>query len=179
VAPDKTRIVRFGRGGGPHNGRFDFLGFEYRWRRAGPDGGSSSDGPVRRSYGRRWGGSPSGSESRHQRLSELMATVRAKYRGHAGYYGLIGNSRSLHQYGQQTRGVLFRWLNRRSQRRSCTWPTFERLLRRFQVEMPKVMERTGGLVRDLRRWRKSKPNAWAKSSCSGALPAWRMRARGR
>jgi hypothetical protein len=48
--------------------------------------------------------------------------------------------------------VLFQWLNRRSQRRSYTWPTFERLLCRFEVEMPKVVEQTGGLVRDLRRW---------------------------
>src|SRR6266478_510086 len=31
VAPDKTKTIRFGRNGGPHNGRFDFLGFEYRW----------------------------------------------------------------------------------------------------------------------------------------------------
>lgn len=32
VAPDQTRTLRFGRGGGPHNGRFDFLGFEFYWR---------------------------------------------------------------------------------------------------------------------------------------------------
>jgi hypothetical protein len=32
VAPNKTRMIRFGRGGGPHNGRFDFLGFEFYWR---------------------------------------------------------------------------------------------------------------------------------------------------
>jgi RNA-directed DNA polymerase len=32
VTPDKTRMMRFGRGGGPHNGRFDFLGFEFYWR---------------------------------------------------------------------------------------------------------------------------------------------------
>ena len=31
VAPDKTKTMRFGRNGGPHNGRFDFLGFEFCW----------------------------------------------------------------------------------------------------------------------------------------------------
>ena len=31
VAPEKTKTIRFGRNGGPYNGRFDFLGFEYRW----------------------------------------------------------------------------------------------------------------------------------------------------
>ena len=91
-------------------------------------------------------------ENRHEKLSELMDQVRAKYRGHGGYYGLIGNSRSLHQFGQPTRRILFRWLNRRSQRESYTWPTFERLLRRFEVELPTVIERTGGFERDLSRW---------------------------
>jgi RNA-directed DNA polymerase len=31
VAPEKTKTIRFGRNGGPYNGRFDFLGFEFRW----------------------------------------------------------------------------------------------------------------------------------------------------
>jgi RNA-directed DNA polymerase len=31
VAADKTKRLRFGRNGGPHNGRFDFLGFEFYW----------------------------------------------------------------------------------------------------------------------------------------------------
>lgn len=31
VATDKTHTLRFGRNGGPHNGRFDFLGFELYW----------------------------------------------------------------------------------------------------------------------------------------------------
>src|SRR5574341_1413887 len=153
VAPDKTRLVRFGRGGGEHNRRVDFLGFEFRWEksRAGRLVVKRRTSPkkLRGAVGRftEWIRA-----NRHRKLSELMAKVRAKYRGHAGYYGLIGNSRSLHQYGQQTQRVLYRWLNRRSQRRSYTWPTFARLLRRFEVEMPQVMERTGGLVRDLRRW---------------------------
>jgi RNA-directed DNA polymerase len=153
VAPDKTRIVRFGRRGGGHNGRFDFLGIEFRWEK------SRAGRPIvkRRTSPKKLLGAVARftewiRQNRHGKLSELLDTVRAKYRGHAGYYGLIGNARSLHQYGQQTRRVLFKWLNRRSQRRSYTWPRFERLLRRFEVEMPKVMEGTRGLVRDLRRW---------------------------
>jgi RNA-directed DNA polymerase len=31
VAADKTKTLRFGQHGGPHNGRFDFLGFEFHW----------------------------------------------------------------------------------------------------------------------------------------------------
>lgn len=153
VAPDKTRTLRFGRRGGGHNGRFDFLGLEFRWEN------SRAGRPVvkRRTSPKKLRGAVDRftewiRKNRHEKLSKLMDTVRAKYRGHAGYYGLIGNSGSLNQYGQQTRRILFRWLNRRSQRRSYTWPTFDRLMRHFEVRLPKVMERVGGLVRDLRRW---------------------------
>lgn len=152
VAPDKTQILRFGRGGGEHNGRFDFLGFEFRWEK------SRAGKPIvkRRTSPKKMRGAVARftewiRENRHEKLSELMDQVRAKYRGHGGYYGLIGNSRSLHQFGQQIRRILFRWLNRRSQRESYTWPTFERLLRRFEVELPKVIERAGGLAHDLSR----------------------------
>jgi RNA-directed DNA polymerase len=31
VAANKTKTLRFGHNGGPHNGRFDFLGFEFYW----------------------------------------------------------------------------------------------------------------------------------------------------
>ena len=81
-----------------------------------------------------------------------MPTVRAKYRGYARYYGLIGNSRSLNQYGQQTQRILLKWLNRRSQRRSFTWSSYRRMLDRFRVELPKIWERSRGLVHDLSRW---------------------------
>jgi hypothetical protein len=33
---------------------------------------------------------------RHDRLGELRETLRAKYQGHWNYYGLMGNSESLH-----------------------------------------------------------------------------------
>ena len=31
VAVDKIKTLRFGKNGGPHNGPFDFLGFEFYW----------------------------------------------------------------------------------------------------------------------------------------------------
>ncbi len=153
VAPDKTRIVRFGRGGGEHNGRFDFLGFEFRWEK------SRWGKPIvkRRTSPKKLRSAVARftewiRKNRHSKLRKLMATVRAKYRGYGRYYGLIGNSRSLNQYGQQTQRILKKWLNRRSQRRSCTWLSFRRMLDRFQVEMPKVWERSKGVLHDLSRW---------------------------
>ncbi len=37
LAPDKTQCWRLGRGGGPYNGRLDFLGFEFRWEKGLPE----------------------------------------------------------------------------------------------------------------------------------------------
>ena len=153
VAPDKTRLVRFGRGGGEHNGRFDFLGFEFRWEK------SRLGKPIvkRRTSPKKLRSAVARftewiRENRNSKLNDVMPTVRAKYRGYARYYGLIGNSRSLNQYGQQTQRILLKWLNRRSQRRSFTWSSFRRMLDRFRVELPKIWERSRGLVHDLSRW---------------------------
>jgi RNA-directed DNA polymerase len=153
VAPDKTRLLRFGRNGGEYNGRFDFLGFEFRWEN------SRKGFPIvkRRTAPKKLRGAVARFKEwvrthRHTKLSELMDTLRAKYQGHWNYYGIIGNSASLDQYRWQTTRILFKWLNRRSQRRSYTWRAFNRLLYRFEVPWPRIVEKAReGLARVCRR----------------------------
>jgi len=158
VAPDKTRLLRFGRGGGEHNGRFDFLGFEFRWEK------SRKGFPVvkRRTAPKKLRAAVARFTEwirthRHCKRSKLMRTLRAKYQGHWNYYGIIGNSASLSRYRWQTARVLFRWLNRRSQRRGYTWRGFNRLLQRFQVPPPRIVEGVSeGLARvchTVEQWR--------------------------
>jgi hypothetical protein len=53
---------------------------------------------------------------------------------------VIGNSQSLSQYEYQVRGLLYKWLNRRSQKRSYTWRALYRLLERFSVSRPRIVE---------------------------------------
>ncbi len=38
---------------------------------------------------------------------------------------------------------LYKWLNRRSQRRSLRWRGLNRLLQRFQVRTPRIVEQRG------------------------------------
>src|SRR6266567_1968136 len=140
-APDKTKTIRFGRNGGPHNGRFDFLGFEYRW-----EADRQGRPTVKRRTARKklQGAVQRMGEwlqtHRHWKLPDLMKTLAAKLRGHWNYYGVIGNSQSLSQYHYLTCGLLHKWLNRRSQKRSYTWPALNRLLERHQVPRPKIVE---------------------------------------
>lgn len=144
AAPDKTKMIRFGRNGGPHNGRFDFLGFEYRWE---PDWKGRPTVKRRTARKKLQGAVQRMGEwlrtRRHQKLPELMKTLKAKLRGYWNYYGVIGNSRSLNQYYYRTNELLHKWLNRRSQKRSYTWRALTRLLARYEVPRPKIVERGG------------------------------------
>lgn len=51
----------------------------------------------------------------------MMEYARRHLQGHIQYFGVSGNSRCLRQYRYQVQRLLFKWLNRRSQRRSFTW----------------------------------------------------------
>jgi hypothetical protein len=41
--------------------------------------------------------------------------------GHLNYYAITDNSRMCSTYRHHARRILFKWLNRKSQRRSYTW----------------------------------------------------------
>jgi RNA-directed DNA polymerase len=144
VAADKTKTLRFGHNGGPHNGRFDFLGFEFYWE---PDR-KGKPRVKRRTATKKWRAGTQRirdwiREHRHDRLSRMMKTLRAKLQGTWNYYGLIGNYRRMKLTHEETRRTLYKWLNRRSQRRSLTWRAVDRLMERFQIPRPRIVEKMG------------------------------------
>ena len=141
VATDKTQTLRFGQNGGPHNGRFEFLGFEFYWE---PDR-KGRPRVKRRTATKKWRASVRRMTEwikthRHQKLSRTMKTLRSKLRGTWNYYGLIGNHRRMKLFYDTTCRTVYKWLNRRSQRKSLTWPAFNRMLARFQVPPPRIVE---------------------------------------
>ncbi len=73
-------------------------------------------------------------KSRGMKVSLLIKMVNQKLRGHYQYYGITDNSRMMMQYCYETRRALFKWLNRRSQRRSYTWEEFNELLKYCPLE---------------------------------------------
>ena len=101
VAADKTKTLRFGHNGGPHNGRFDFLGFEFYWE---PDR-QGQPRVKRRTATKKWrAGIQRMTEwvktHRHQKLSRTLKTLKAKLQGTWNYYGLIGNYRRMSAKGK-------------------------------------------------------------------------------
>jgi group II intron reverse transcriptase/maturase len=141
VAADKTKTLRFGHNGGEQNGRFDFLGFEFYWE---PDRQGRARVKRRTASKKMRAAAQRVTEwikgNRHKPQPQIMHTLRAKLKGSWNYYGLIGNSQRMKQFYEQTCRTIFKWLNRRSQRKSLTWEAFNRLLIRFGVPRPRIVE---------------------------------------
>ena len=139
LAPEKTRLLRFSRFRATRRNRFTFLGFEFYWE---PDSKGTPrvwrrTAPKKLQAGivacKDWIKS-----SRHLPLGVLLWKLAKKVRGHYNYFRAIGNSRALWRYYTEVVKLLHKWLNRRSQRRSLTWPQLNRLLERVAFPRPAV-----------------------------------------
>lgn len=140
---EKTNIIPFSRHRKEESGTFEFLGFEFRWTTSqrGRDWLKRSTAKKRLVNSvrnvKKWC-----KKNRHMRIDEFFRRINAKLRGYYNYYGVIGNldrMRTFHHYVVRT---IFRWLNRRSQRRSYCWSAFEELLQQFPLVKPRITDRT-------------------------------------
>lgn len=141
VAPEKTRKLRFSRYKEEPNEAFEFLGFEFRWVR-------SRKGKMwvrRRTSPRKLRASIEAftewiKMNRHLPIKTIMRKVAQKFRGYWNYYGVIGNMKSLSALYWACTKVLFKWLNRRSQKRSYTWAGFNEMCNHFGKPSPCIVE---------------------------------------
>jgi hypothetical protein len=67
-----------------------------------------------------------------------MNLMRVKMLGHYRFYGVSDNIRMLNQFYYETRRLLFKWLNRRSQRKSFDWDKFVLFLARYPLPKPRI-----------------------------------------
>lgn len=69
----------------------------------------------------------------------MFKTVKAKLRGDYQYYGVTDNTREVKNCLTQTKWQLFKWMNRRSQRKSYILDTFYNgLLKTFPLLEPSI-----------------------------------------
>jgi len=139
VAPEKTRIVPFSRYKPDGVSCFDFLGFEYRWVL------NKKGEPVirRRTSRKKFRASIAHfkqwcREHRNERLDKFFSVVNSKLRGYHNYYGIKGNSVSISRFQHAAERLMYKWLNRRSQRRSFNWTQFRVTLDRYLTVRPIV-----------------------------------------
>lgn len=67
---------------------------------------------------------------------KIWSITAAKLRGHYNYFGYYCNRSKLMHYYHEVIGALFKWLNRRSQRKSFTYVKFKRMLQQDPLPLP-------------------------------------------
>lgn len=143
---EKTRSVSFSKqrlAQGKKQGTFDFLGFCFYL-------GHSRNGkivPKIRTSGKRFRAKLKNVNAWAKKirnrypLKQVWKLFCIKLEGHIRYYGVSFNSRGVERFRHESRGILFKWLNRRSQKTSFTWEEFHLFEERFPPPEAKVYHR--------------------------------------
>jgi group II intron reverse transcriptase/maturase len=137
VAEDKTRILPIGRFKGTKE-EFDFLGFTF-FNTKTRDGRyrlgvrtSKKKLKTKRQEAKEW------LRTRLTKpIADTMKLIQLSLQGHFNYYGVSGNFIAIQKFWNYVHWSCYRMLNRRSQRRSMTWETFQRIWD-FYVKGPHI-----------------------------------------
>jgi len=142
LSMDKTNIMLFSRYKKQQSGSFEFLGFEFRWEksRKGKDiiKKRTSRKKLRKSINNftLWC-----KKMRNKRFKTLFKKLNSKLRGYYNYYGVINNYKSLEEFFNKSLDILYKWLNRRSQRRSMNRDKFNEILGWYDICRPRITEK--------------------------------------
>lgn len=148
LVTEKTKILEFGRfakqntkrRGGNRPDTFDFLGFTHYCT-------ETKDGRFM-----------VGVRTSKKRMSRAIVTMNkwlkglrnlgstemiweklcAKLTGHYNYYGISGNFAAINRYYHRTRRLTFKWMNRRSRKKSWNWKEFKTYLTTYPLPTPKL-----------------------------------------
>lgn len=72
-------------------------------------------------------------------LAEIWKTFQAKIRGHVQYYGVSHNTDKVDEFIDRATKILFKWLNRRSQKKSFSWDTFQNFIKKYPLSKARVI----------------------------------------
>ncbi len=147
VAEEKTKIIKFGRQawkqwlkGKNKLGSFDFLGFTHycKTSRNGwfNSGHKTSKVNLRRKLLEltQWL-----KKVRNQlSLKEIWLVLKAKLLGHYRYFGISGNYRCINKFYYRVISMVFKWINRRSQKKSMNWQKYLNYLDWEPLPKPRI-----------------------------------------
>ncbi len=147
LAKEKTRCIEFGRFAredahkhGEKPKQFTFLGFTHYC-------GKSQKGyfKVKRRTSRKKLGQSLRKFTDWARKArcvlkkgEMLRQARVRVIGHLNYYAITDNSARCSYYVYRTKHILFKWLNRKSQRKAYTWERFTQALLWAKWPLPRV-----------------------------------------
>lgn len=141
VAEEKTKIIKLNKGNNDKvdkdGNSFDFLGFTHYV-------GKDKNGRKRvkrKTSKKKYRASLLRCKewikaNRSLPIKEFMKIIVSKIQGHCNYYGITDNGRFVSNFVDECRTLIFKWLNRRSQKRSFDWSKF--IIFQKQYPLPKV-----------------------------------------
>lgn len=147
ISEDKTKIVPFGKYTEKQNKRkgkgkpetFEFLGFTHFCSR-------SKQGKFR--VKRRTSGKKMRAKlkeckewlrmNRHLNIHDMFDRLYRSLNGYFNYYCITDNGHNVRNFVDKVKILFFKWLNRRSQRKSFNFDKFTLFLRKFPFPTPKV-----------------------------------------
>lgn len=143
---EKTRLVEFGRYAeercakkGTKPGTFTFLGFTHYCSH-----GRSGQFRVKRKTSKKKLAKKCKEVHRLIRdmrtlpLKVIMKKLNQILVGYYHYYGITDNSQSLSNFRFRMMRSLYKWLNRRSQKKSYNWAEFNQMLKAYPLAKPKI-----------------------------------------
>ncbi|GJQ50839.1 MAG: group II intron reverse transcriptase/maturase [Candidatus Kuenenia stuttgartiensis] len=149
ISEAKSRLIEFGMRAYYKNDNergkletFDFLGFTHYMGKS--RRGSAKLG--RKTTGKRMRKSLIVLNDRLRKLRnilpfhELYKHICRVLKGYYNYYGFAGNSLTLSKFSYRVRKLWYKWLNRRSQRKSFNWKEFNEKLKRHPLPKPSIVK---------------------------------------
>jgi group II intron reverse transcriptase/maturase len=147
LSEEKTRIVEFGRFANERRAKegkraetFNFLGFTHYCSKS----RSGKFKVGRKTEKKRFAKALKNVQDfvRKNRsflkLEEIWKRVKSMLIGHYRYYGVNENGRSLMNFWHWVKRILFKWLNRRSQKKSFNWDKYHLYMKRYPLPQPRI-----------------------------------------
>ena len=73
-------------------------------------------------------------------LKKTMIIVKKRLIEHYNYFGIQDNYYMIKKFYYRSLQILFKWLNRRSQRKSYTWKEFIKIVKKYNILPPKQFD---------------------------------------
>ena len=136
---DKTRTLNFNKS---KENSFDFLGFTFYWGKQNKKRFlkvKTQKDKLQKSFKEfyEW----IKDNRNRMKLKELWSIARSKLQGHYNYFGFWMNRQKLVHFYSEVIKALFKWLNRRSQKKSYDWDSFYRRLEFNPLPIPPSMNK--------------------------------------
>lgn len=141
LSAEKTQVIKFTRFETENSNSFTFLGFEYRW------GLSRAGKPLvmmrtsKKKFKAALAAILSWVKKDRSKMGTgaLLTKLKQKLQGHFNYYGVSGNCEMLSKFRWHACRLVFKWLNRRTQKKSCNWAGFKEMLSYFKIPSPRII----------------------------------------